>query len=359
MTLTIADLANAVRLTVEANTLNDYLFAVAIFIASLAILRVFKYVVIRRLHALSQKTLTDVDDLIIQVLDRVGWPFYVVLSLLIAFYSIELHRIFDDALALIVLLFGTYYAVRIVQIVINYGTGKVIAQRQKEEPGSDTAVIGVFGRILKGFLWIIAALFLLSSFGVEITPLLAGLGLGGIAIAFALQNVLSDVFASFSIYFDKPFQVGDFITIGTDAGTVKKIGIKSTRIHSLQGEELVISNKELTEARVRNYKRMEKRRVQFTIGVTYGTPTRKLKKIPEMVKQIISQIELAEPDRVHFKAFGDFSLTIEIVYFINSQDYTTYMDIQQRMNLALKERFEKEKIEFAYPTQMVYVEKVK
>ena len=186
---------------------------------------------------------------------------------------------------------------------------------------------------------------------------MAGLGIGGIAIAFALQNILSDIFASFSIYFDKPFKVDDFIIIGDDKGVVKKIGIKSTRIQTLQGEELVISNKELTESRVHNYKKMERRRIVFVFGVTYETPTEKVKKIPSIIKDIIEKTELADIDRVHFKEFADFSLNFEVVYYLKTSDYAEYMDTQQEINLAMKEHFEKEQIEFAYPTQTVFVHK--
>jgi small-conductance mechanosensitive channel len=203
----------------------------------------------------------------------------------------------------------------------------------------------------------VAGIFIMSNLGFDVTSLVAGLGIGGIAVALALQSVLSDVFSSFSIYFDKPFQAGDFIIVGQHMGIVKHIGIKSTRIQTLQGEELIISNKELTSARVQNFKKMEKRRITFTFGVTYQTPVKKLKKIPEMVKEIVAKIELADLDRVHFRKYGDFSLNFEVVYYVKIPDYGKYMDTQQEINLALKERFEKEGIEFAYPTQTIFLNK--
>jgi len=183
------------------------------------------------------------------------------------------------------------------------------------------------------------------------------LGIGGLAIAFALQNILEDMFSSFSIYFDRPFQIDDFIVIGDDMGIVKKIGIKSTRIQTLQGEELIISNKELTGKRIRNFKKMEKRRIVFKFGVVYETSTEKLKKIPGIIKDIMDRAELAEIDRVHFKEFGDFSLNFEVIYYIKSREYIDYMNTQQEMNFAIKERFEQEGIEMAYPTQTLYVNK--
>jgi len=197
----------------------------------------------------------------------------------------------------------------------------------------------------------------LQNLGYEISALVAGLGISCIAVAFALQNILSDIFASFSIYFDKPFKTGDFIVVGNDMGVVNKIGIKSTRIRALQGHEIVISNKELTGSRVHNYKKMERRRVLFSIGVEYGTPVAKLKKIPKIIKDSIEAQESTTFDRVHFKEFGDFSLLFEIVYYVESGDYTNYRDIQQEINFSIAEKFKKSKIEMAFPTTTVHVRK--
>jgi small-conductance mechanosensitive channel len=176
-------------------------------------------------------------------------------------------------------------------------------------------------------------------------------------LAFGLQHILGDIFASFSIFFDKPFNVGDFIIVGDNMGVVKKVGIKSTRVQSLWGQEVVIPNKELTSARINNYKKMERRRVQFSFGVVYDTSAENLEKVLEITKGIVEKIELAELDRVHFKEYGNYSLNFEVIYYVNTPDYNKYMDIQQEINLLLKKRFEKEGITFAYPTQTVIVNK--
>jgi small-conductance mechanosensitive channel len=236
---------------------------------------------------------------------------------------------------------------------------KIIQKRKKEEDTFDPSILGVLSKIIKGVLWGIAIIIVLSNFGYDVTALAAGLGIGGIAIAFALQSVLGDIFASFSIHFDKPFRVGDFIIIGSDLGTVQHIGIKTTRLKTLQGQELIVSNRELTETRVNNYKQMEKRRIVFGFGVEYDTPLKKLKKIPNMVKEILDKIKIAELNRVHFKEFGDFSLNFEVVYYVNVSDYNVYMDTQQEINFKLKEIFEKENIVFAFPTQTIFVNKAK
>ena len=167
-------------------------------------------------------------------------------------------------------------------------------------------------------------------------------------------------FSAFSIYFDRPFEIGDFIIVGEYAGTVKKIGMKSTRVQLLQGEELVLSNSELTKTNIRNFKKMKKRRINFSFGVTYDTPLKKLKKIPDIIKDIINpeKIDFVDRlDRVHFKEFGDFSLKFDIVYYVKSDDYAKYMDTQQEINYAIKEVFEKEGIEMAFPTQTIFLNK--
>jgi small-conductance mechanosensitive channel len=167
------------------------------------------------------------------------------------------------------------------------------------------------------------------------------------------------LFSAFTIYFDKPFKEGDFIIIGNDMGVVKKIGVKSTRIQTLEGQELVVSNTELTSTRVNNYGKMQKRRVVMNFGVEYSTPTKKLEKIDKIVEKIINKMKDVDLDRVHFKEFGDFSLNYEMVFYINTGDYNKYMDIREKINLDLKREFEKEGIVFAFPTQTIFLEKNK
>ena len=183
-------------------------------------------------------------------------------------------------------------------------------------------IIKFLGTIIKVILWVAAGALVLDNMGYKITSLIAGLGIGGVAVALALQNILGDLFSSFAIYFDKPFKIGDFIVVGEYMGTVKKIGIKTTRIQALQGEEIVIPNNELTNAKVQNFGVMEKRRIVFSLGLNYNTPFDRLKKVPNFIKEIIENQKGAEINRVHFKSFGDFSLIYEIVYYVNSHTYT-------------------------------------
>jgi small-conductance mechanosensitive channel len=191
----------------------------------------------------------------------------------------------------------------------------------------------------------------------DLTGAVVGLGIGGIAIGFALQSTLSDFFSAFFIYLDRPFEIGDFINVGEYSGSVTNITIRSTRLKLLSGEELIIPNKELTSASVRNFRKLEKRRITFTLGVAYDTPTEKLKQIPTVIKDIVSKQPNAEIERVHFTEFGDFSLKVLVSYYVTVADYCAYLDAQQSINFAIKEAFEREGIEMAYPTSTVYVKK--
>jgi small-conductance mechanosensitive channel len=211
--------------------------------------------------------------------------------------------------------------------------------------------------ILKVAVWGAGLTFLLDNLGFKISALVAGLGIGGIAVALAAQAILGDLFSYFVIFFDRPFEIGDFIIVGDYLGSIEHIGIKTTRVRSLGGEQLVFSNTDLTNSRIRNYKRMEKRRVVFKFGVIYQTTSDQLKEIPGIIKKTIERIENTGFDRAHFSSYGNFSLDFEIVYYVMSGDYNKYMDIQQNINFAIKEEFEKRGIEFAYPTQTLFMEK--
>ena len=215
--------------------------------------------------------------------------------------------------------------------------------------------LGIIGFIVSVVIWALVLLLTLDNLGVNITALVAGLGIGGIAVALALQNVLADLFASLSIALDQPFVVGDFLIIDDYLGSVEAIGIKSTRLRSLSGEQIIMANSDLLKSRVRNYGRMVQRRIVFAIGVTYDTPVEKLERIPEIIKSAITEQENTRFDRSHFQKYGDFSLDFETVYFVLSADYNKYMDIQQAINLRLFREFAKLGIEFAFPTRTIYV----
>jgi small-conductance mechanosensitive channel len=216
-------------------------------------------------------------------------------------------------------------------------------------------MIGALGFIVQMGLWSAVVLLALDNLGVDITALVAGLGVGGVAVALAVQNILGDLFASLAIVLDKPFVLRDFIIVGDLLGTVEHIGLKTTRVRALSGEQLIFSNADLLSSRIRNFGRMFERRVVFQIGVTYQTPRGKLEAIPGIIRDAITAQDGTRFDRSHFAAYGDFSLNFESVYYVLSPDYNRYMDIQQAINLRIHERFEAEEIEFAYPTQTLFL----
>jgi len=213
-------------------------------------------------------------------------------------------------------------------------------------------LIQLFARVV---VWSIAFLLILNNLGFDVTALVAGLGIGGIAVALAAQNILGDLFASLAIVLDQPFVVGDFVVLGDKMGTVERIGIKTTRIRSLSGEELIVSNADLLASRIHNFKRMAERRVVFTIGVTYETPAEKVEKLPGMLRAVVEAQEQVRFDRAHFARYGDFALVYEVVYWMLSADYNVYMDTQQRINLAIFRQLQDEGVAFAYPTQTIYL----
>lgn len=225
-----------------------------------------------------------------------------------------------------------------------YATNK----KSKESDPSRASGVEVIGFLLRLGLWSIVILLGLDNMGFNITALLAGLGVGGIAVALAVQNILGDLFASLTILLDKPFVIGDSITVGEFAGTIEQIGLKTTRLRSKFGEQVIFSNANLLQSRIQNYSAIQERRVVFTFGVVYETPSDKLRMIPEIVRQAVECQQSTRFERSHFKSFGDFSLIFETVYCVMDPDYKKYMDIQQNINLAIFDRLDKEKIVLAH-----------
>ncbi len=256
---------------------------------------------------------------------------------------------------IIFLILVTFYGIRIISVILKTSLASYLKKQDKDSQEVEQRLKGIstFNNII---IWTLGIIFIISNTGFNITGIVTGLGIGGIALALASQNIFMDLFNYFVIFFDQPFQIGDFIVLDGLSGTVEKIGIKTTRIRSLGGEEIIISNTDLTSKRIHNYKKMKKRRVLFSLGVVYKTDHDQLVSIPEHIKNIINSIEDAEFDRAHFKEFGDSSLVYEIVYFILSSDYNVYMDIQQKINLNIYNKFKELNIDFAYPTRTVYVE---
>ena len=220
-----------------------------------------------------------------------------------------------------------------------------------------SSAMGLLSFLFKFVIWAVVSLLVLDNLGINITALVTGLGIGGVAVALAVQNILSDLLASLSIVLDKPFEIGDLIVVGESSGTVERIGIKTTRLRSITGEQLIFSNSELLKSRIRNYKRMHERRVLFEVSVVYDTSIEKLRALPEILKEIVSSQERIRFDRAHLKSLDASALIFEVVYFVSDNDYAVSMGIQEQINFGILERFAKEEVEFAYPTQSLILQR--
>lgn len=332
------------------NSARAYLEAVLWLVGTIIFLKIFERIIVRKLRRLAKKTRTDIDDVIIETIDNVGLQFYFVIALYLAIRSISFPghiMVIINAMFLIVLM---YEIIKIIQRLFSFSLKSY--ERNQDAAGEpvNPSLIAVSKLMVTIAVWSVGLLLVLSNLGVNVTSLVASLGIGGIAIALAVQNILGDLFSSFTLFVDKPFQVGDFIVIGNDSGTVEKIGLKSSRMRTLRGEELVVSNKELTSIRIQNLKTLKRRRVAFDIVVLSNTPGKKLEELPGAIEEIISQISGLHFDRCHLSHLTENGISFEVVYHIETDEYQAHMDTKQEMYLALLAYLRKEKIGLAYQT---------
>jgi small-conductance mechanosensitive channel len=319
------------------------------------VLKLIKKRLIVFLKTVSARSKTKLDDVIIEVAEKFVIPY---LYLLISYTIItqlnlseKVQKILSAALAVVT----AYYLVRL----INFTFHRVVLlyMKRRNEPENRIKQVDGMLMVMKAIIWIAGIIMLADNLGYDVTTIIAGLGVGGIAIALAAQSILGDLFSYIVIFFDKPFEIGDFIIIDDHSGIVERIGIKTSHVRSLDGQQLIMPNAEMTKSVIQNYKRLQRRRVVFNIGVVYYTSSHKLRSIPATIKDIVSVQDEVDFDRVHLKSFGDFSINYEIVYYVNSADYLLYMDIHQEICMNIFEEFEKSGIEFAFPTQTLFVNK--
>ena len=334
------------------NSLVRWAIATGIALALFVVLVVARRLAVARLAKLSARTRTRYDDVLIAVLAAVHTLTFAVIAVATGARALDLAP--DVAL----------WLGRIVIVVLALQVGASITRAVKlalvEPAGADIAperrTLGAAaGFVTRLVVWSVLTLLVLSNLGVEVTTLIAGLGVGGIAAALAVQNVLGDVFAAFSMYADRPFDIGDFVVVDTYQGTVERISWRSTQLRSLGGELVVLANSDLARARVRNYKRMAERRVVVQFGVEYGTPADTLETIPQLLRETIESIDGLRFDRAHFSKYGSSSLDFETVFYVLDRDYNAFMDRQQKLLLTLYRRFEEQDIAFALPTRTVVV----
>lgn len=336
------------------NSVANYLFAFGLLIIIWMIIIILRQVVFVRIDKFVKKSKNIWDDTLSKIVHKIGKIFFLSLALFIAIYFANITGSIRKFSFWFFLIFALWELIRAAQIMIDFSTKQISAHLKAKGAESD---LSIFSTFLKIALWFVVGLVILDNLGYEISTFIAGLGISGIAIALAVQNILKDIFSSLSIFFDKPFKVGDYVVLGEDSGNVQKIGLQTTRITTLQGDELVVPNDILTSTKVRNFGKMKKRRIVFDLGLEYGTMAEKIEKGMELIEKVIKDVKNSEFGRCHFKEFGDFSLKLEIVYYVLTGEYVDYMDTQQEININIKKAFEKEGIRMAFPTQTVYVQK--
>ena len=343
------------KLTYFNNSVFDYVISILIFLFLVVLVKLIRGVVLAYVKKLTRMTESTLDDFLIENIEKSLVPVLYFGAFFLGTTHLSLSPAITKGINALGSIIITLYGIKFLVSTITHAL-EVFWLKTDRDATKEKSLKGLL-TILKVIIWGAGLVFLLDNLGFKISAVIAGLGIGGVAIALAAQTVLGDLFSYISILFDRPFEAGDFIIIDDKLGTVEHIGVKTTRISSLSGEQLVFSNSDLTSSRIRNFKRMEQRRVLFKFGVIYQTRHEQLKEIPKIVKSIIESIKDTIFDRAHFQSYGDSSLDFEVVYYVKGNDYNKYMDIQQEINLKLFEEFEKRKIDFAYPTRTLYVNK--
>lgn len=336
------------------NSLSQWLYTGITIFTLLLIVKLFALFINKKLTFWAKRTATKWDDYIVEAFKTFILPLLYIAVVYFPVKQLILPELLQNMLHFAFISCLTFFTIRFIAAAIR----KIIYSYIDEQNDNDAKRKQARGLIIiiNVIISIGCIVFLADNLGYNVTTLIAGMGIGGIAIALAAQNILGDLFCYFSIIFDKPFEIGDFVVIDDKAGTIEQIGIKTTRVRNREGDQLVFSNADITGSRLHNYKKMQQRRVVFSIGVVYGTSHQKLKEIPDLIKGIIEQENKTTFNRGHLKSMGDFSINYEFVYFIDTADYTEYMDIQQDIYLHIYKIFEEQQIEFAFPTQTVFVE---
>jgi small-conductance mechanosensitive channel len=336
-----------------SNAIADYAIAIAILVIGFIAVAIVRTIILSRMKRWATRTAVPLDERLIQLIERPAVRLLYLGVIYVAVGNLTLHPILERVLDVVCIIVATVLVVSVLCSVLEYSVRAYWFDRRESAALEQT--FSALLPALKIVIWAIGVVFLLSNLGFDISAVIAGLGIGGLAVALAAQGVLADLFSYFSILLDRPFEIGDFILVGDFIGTVEKIGITTTRLQSLTGEGLVISNTDLTASRIKNFKRMKRRRITFALGVTYETTHEQMKGIPAVIKEIVDRTEGVSFDRAHFLSYGDFSLNYEVVYYVETPDFGVYADAQQQINLDLKEAFEARGIEFAYPTQVLYL----
>ncbi len=350
---------------IDINMFFDYLYkhadifiSLSVFVFTIIFVKLFKIYLLERFKNLAQKTTFKWDDLIYEVLDRIGWYFYISLALLVASFFVVLPSKIEILIWLVFKISLIFVVVSILETISVFYIKIFLKSKRAFSTKRHKTVFGLIVTIVRIFLWVSAFIMVLQTLNYNPITLMGGLGMLGVVISIGLQGLTEQIFSFFSIYFDKPFVEGDFISIGEDSGTVEKIGIKTTRLKTVEGQELIVPNKELTSTRLKNFKKMKTRTKIFSIRVTYDTSFDKLKLISQIIKKIFKDIEDASFVSCFLSSLSEDSIVFDITYKINTGDYVRYRQIHEYVNYSILEQFQKYGIKFAYPTQKVFVKNI-
>ena len=338
------------------NSLFQYSVFLLTFLGGLIAITLVRRIALARLVRMAEKSSFSYNSVIIDSTKKYLMPLAHFLLFYVCFIQLKLPPKLYSFCNATSLLLTVFFSIRFFLSFVHFWLYNSWAEKG-DNVNARKHLSAVVITILKASLWLIGLLLFLDNIGIKVSAFIAGLGVGGIAIAFAAQAVLKDIFSYFSIFFDNPFQLGDLIAVDNIQGTVEHIGIKTTRIRSVTGEQIVISNTALIGSKLHNFKRMDERRAVMTLDVTYNTEFEKLKEIPSIIKSIVEETSGTRFGRCHFVQFSDSSLKFEVVYHVLSSDYGVFRDIQQSINLNVKKTFDEKKIEFAFPSQSIYIEK--
>lgn len=334
------------------NALAAWLIAGAIFAVVATVLLVLRGVAARRFATLAARTATRVDDVFVDLLRQTRIYFIVILALVAASLALRLgspaeKTIHVIAVIAVALQAGVWGNAIVASLLNGYA-----ARRAATGEVTSAATVTAFAALARIFVWLLIGVITVDNLGYRVTTLITGLGITGIAVALAVQSTLGDLFGALAIVVDKPFVIGDTIAVDDFVGTVEYIGLKTTRLKSLSGEQLIFSNSDLLKSRIRNFKRQQDRRVVFTTSVRPDTPAERVARIPTMLREIVSAQSEVRVDRSHLVAIGGASLDFETVYIVTTADYTVFANAQQAIYLELLARFAREEIALAVPVTM-------
>ncbi len=336
------------------NSVHQYLMATVIFCAVWVALPVIKKLLIYEFQRFD-RTIRGTDlGFFIHLFDRVHFTVFPVVAFYIATQSLDMHSKIERGLQTVTTIVVVLQIITLLSFCVDHFVAHLQIGRSRSDLAAQSARQNLT-TIGKAIIWIGGGLFLLSNVGINVSTLITGLGIGGIAVALAAQAILGDTFSSFTISLDKPFEIGDFVVVDGLRGTVERIGLKTTRIRSISGELLIFANSDLTKSRIQNYQQIQSRRATLQLGVTYETPADTLETIPTLIKEIVTSMPKTRFDRAHFVAFGASSLNFEAVYYVDTAIYNEFMDTQQAINFKIRRTFAERDIGMAYPTNTVYV----